>query len=154
MAQNWGNEGVRGAIIEPACAIGTATGDQAIELVGKAADELEYRGPAIFSPLRLQLISCALSRPGIERHAARYFQMTFEGPSRDGVFVVDSGGREVKVQIADSAGRNVSPGEPLSVDVYIPQDRVLSYSVRQVETQGGVAAEHANSVLRFYLDYF
>lgn len=153
LAQEWGHEGVHGAVIEPACAIRTAARDQTIELAGQSVDDLEHRMRPMDSPLRLHLISCALARPGLERRAARYFQMTFEGRSRDGVFVIESGGHKVGVRIADSEGRIVNLGEPVSRDVYIPQDRVLSYSMSRVDYQGGVVMEHGNTVLRFNLDY-
>lgn len=154
LAQDWGRASVRGAIIEPACAIGTAARDQAIELSGQSVDELEHQMRMAASPLQLRLINCALSKPGQERRAARYFQMTFEGRSRDGVFLVESGGRKVGVQIADGEGHIASPGEPVSRDICIPEDRVLSYSMSPVGDQGAAVAGHGNSVLRFHLDYF
>ncbi len=153
VAQDWGRVGVRGAVIESACAIGTAARDQAVEW-GRSVDGRQRQAQLVSSPLLLRLVGCALSKPGVERRAAQYFQMTFEGRAHDGVFVVGSGRQQVAIQIADNEGRIANPGEPVPRDVFIPQDRVLNYSMSRVNAGPQAVAERGASVLRFRLDYF
>lgn len=145
---------MRGAVLESACAIGTRTRDQTVDVESLFAHEWGQGGAGQPNPLSLQLADCTLSNPGEEQVASRYFRIAFDGPSTHEMFAVEGSAKGLALQVADANGRVLRPGVSLPLSARIPEDRVFSYSMRLVSDGGPITFGDYHSTVRFKLDYF
>lgn len=154
LAQDIGRVDVRGSIIETACAIDTLSRDQSIEMATMPVSRIVRDGYGIDQPFTVRLVNCVLPRLGSESAAWRQFQATFDGRADSGFFGVDGSARGVALMIADSRGNIAAPGAPLPLGELVPEDKVLSYSMRLVGNSQTLRAGDYYSTIKFKIDYY
>lgn len=153
-AQGRGRVGMHGSIIETACAIDTASRDQAIQMAVMPISQIIREGVGFSQPFTVKLVNCSLSRLGAGLSAWRHFQITFDGRADSGFFGVEGSAQGVALLIADGLGNTAVPGEPLPLGELVPGNKVLSYSLRLVGNKKVLRAGDYYSTIRFKMDYY
>lgn len=153
-ASDEGRVSLSGAVLESACAISTLTRDQVIEVKSLLTREWLGGGRSEANPIALRLDHCTLSSPGKALPASRFFRLAFDGRSAQGLFAVEGRAKGLALQVVDGQGNVFRPGVALSQGGRIPEDRVLSYSIRLVADGRAVVFGDYHSTLRFKMDYF
>lgn len=155
-AQGWGRVGMRGAIIETACAIDTMSRDQAIQMGLMPVNQVIRDGVGLSRPFVVKLVNCSLSRSGSGSgvSAGRHFQVTFDGPVDGDFFGVAGDAQGVALRIADGFGHVAVPGKPLPLGALGPRDKVLNYSMRLVGNKRELRVGDYYSTIRFKMDYY
>lgn len=153
-AAGWGRVNMQGAVIETACAIDTNSRDQTIDMSVAPLSQIIRDGQGAIRPFSIRLINCVLGR--IDENLAKWqrFQVTFDGRVDNGLFGVDGQARGVALQLSDSEGNIVSPGNPTPLLDITEGDRALNYSLRLVSNQQQLRSGEYTSTIRFKMDYY
>lgn len=153
-AQDWGQVGMHGSIIEAACAIDTVSRDQAIQMEVLPISKVIRDEVGFFQPFTVKLVNCSLSRIGAGLSAWRHFQITFDGRADSGFFGVEGSAEGVALLIVDSLGNVAVPGRPLPLGELVSEEKVLNYSMRLIGNKQILRAGDYYSAIRFKMDYY
>ncbi len=153
-AAGWGRVNMQGAVIETACAIDTHSRDQTIDMSIVPLSQIIRDGKGVTRPFSIRLVNCVLDR--IDKNLPKWqrFQVTFDGRVDNGLFGVDGNARGVALQLADSEGNIVSPGNPTPLLDITEGNRELNYSLRLVSNQQKLRSGEYTSSIRFKMDYY
>ncbi|CAI1243971.1 TPA: fimbrial protein [Serratia fonticola] len=153
-AAGWGRVNMQGAVIETACAIDTNSRDQTIDMSVAPLNQIIRDGKGATRSFSIRLVNCVLGR--IDENLAKWqrFQVTFDGRVDNGLFGVDGQARGVALQLTDSEGNIVSPGNPTPLLDITEGDRALNYSLRLVSNQQRLRSGEYTSTIRFKMDYY
>ncbi|HFF8968845.1 fimbrial protein [Serratia marcescens] len=153
-AAGWGRVNMQGAVIETACAIDTESRDQTIDMSITPLSQIIRDGKGATRAFSIRLVNCVLERIDENLPKWQRFQVTFDGRVDNGLFGVDGQARGVALQLADSEGNIVSPGNPTpSMDI-TEGNRELNYSLRLVSNQQLLRSGEFTSSIRFKMDYY
>lgn len=153
-AAGWGRVNMQGAVIETACAIDTESRDQTIDMSIAPLSQIIRDGKGATRAFSIRLVNCVLER--IDENLPKWhrFQVTFDGRVDNGLFGVDGQARGVALQLADSEGNIVSPGNPTPLMDITAGNRELNYSLRLVSNQQLLRSGEFTSSIRFKMDYY
>lgn len=152
--QGWGQVNMVGAIIETACAIGTLSRDQTINMGILPISQIVRDGQGLIQPFSIRLVSCILTRQDTSLPDWRHFQITFDGSMDAGLFGIEGDAKGVALQLADSQGNIATPGTPLQGGEISAKDMLLNYSLRLVSNHQLLRAGEYTSTVRFKMDYY
>ena len=154
LALGWGRVNMEGSILDTACAIEAGSRDQSIEMFTVPLGQIIRDGSGTGRPFTIHLINCVRTRPDPGLPDWQRFRVTFDGESRNGLFLVHGTARGVALQITDAQGNIALPGKPLPAGDMIPGAMDLTYSLRLVGDQQVLRAGEYRSAVRFKLDYY
>lgn len=149
-----GRVNMQGAVIETACAIDTHSRDQTIDMSVLPLSQIIRDGQGLARPFSIKLINCVLDRIDENLPQWRRFQVTFDGRVDNGLFGVDGAARGVALQLTDSIGNIVMPGNPTPLQPLITGDRELNYFLRLVSNQQRLRSGEYTSTIKFKMDYY
>lgn len=150
----WGRVNMEGAIVNAACAIEAASRDQTIDMKSLPVEQISRDGHGLTRPFTVQLVNCGLSGDDATVSGRQHFQMIFDGNTDGKAFGVIGDARGVALRIADSIGKEVYPGVPMSVENTLTKDLRLNYSMQLVANRQVLRAGDYRSAIRFKLDYY
>ncbi|BEN76224.1 fimbrial protein [Serratia ureilytica] len=150
----WGRVNMEGAIVNAACAIESASRDQTIDMTSLPVEQISRDGHGLTRPFTLKLVNCGLSGDNYANSGRQHFRMIFDGHAEGKNFGVVGGARGVALRIADSIGREVNPGVPMSIEHTLKKDYRLNYSMQLVANNQVLRAGDYRSAIRFKLDYY
>ncbi|WP_248006631.1 fimbrial protein [Serratia fonticola] len=152
--QGWGRVNMAGAIIKTACAIGTLSQDQTINLGSLPASQIARDGQSGIRPFSIQLVNCILAREDKWLPNWQHFQITFEGDNDAGLFGIEGEAKGIALQITDSYGNIAIPGTPLPVGEIAANEMQLNYSLRLVSNHQSLHVGQYSSTVKFKMDYY
>lgn len=153
-AIGWGRVNMEGAIVNAACAIEAASRDQTIDMKSLPVEQISRDGHGLTRPFTVQLVNCGLSGDDTDISGRQYFRMIFDGHADGKNFGVVGDVRGVALRIADSIGKEVNPGVPMSIENTLTKDYRLNYSMQLVANRQVLRAGDYRSAIRFKLDYY
>ncbi|WP_199063789.1 fimbrial protein [Serratia sp. ASV30] len=153
-AQSWGRVNMVGAIIEAACAIGTNSDDQTINLDQLHTSKIIRDGQSRAYPFSIRLVNCTLAQNNVLLADWRLFQITFDGQNNTGLFAVKGKAKGIALQITDSQGNIAIPGTPLPLENRASKETALNYSLRLVGNHQLLSFGEYTSTVRFKVDYY
>lgn len=146
-----GRVSMQGSIISTPCAISTADREQTIDMGIATVSEIVHDGFGVPHPFSFSLVNCDLS--SAPQPEGQYFQTTFDGPVKDGVFQV-SGAEGIGLQILDAEGNIAVPGQPMAGKALVSGSQRLDYVLRLVDNHQDFRPGEYHTTLRFKVDYF
>ncbi|HBS6034008.1 fimbrial protein [Klebsiella aerogenes] len=150
--QGEGRVNMQGSIIDTACAIAVESREQTIDMGITPLSEIIRDGHGRTKKFSIELVNCVLERAGKEDW--KQFSVTFDGESDGGLFGVSGDASGIALQLIDSSGNVVVPGESLPLQNIIPGDLQLNYTMRLVANKNTLKSGDYFSSIRFKLDYF
>ncbi|MCC4106630.1 fimbrial protein [Serratia ureilytica] len=150
----WGRVNMEGAIVNAACAIESASRDQTIDMKSLPVEQISRDGHGLTRPFTLRLVNCGLSGDDKVTSGRQHFRMIFDGNAEGKTFTVIGDARGVALRIADSIGKDVYPGVPMSIENTLTKDYRLNYSMQLVANHQVLRAGDYRSAIRFKLDYY
>lgn len=145
---------LRGSIVDTPCAIDTTSRDQSIDMGATPVAVIARDGRSNTRPFSIRLVNCHLDKTPLAQSSWRYFQVTFDGHSRKGVFLLSGGAKGIGLEIADAAGNIARPGIPMMPGALSEGEQRLDYTMRLVSNEEPLRAGGFNSTLRFKMDYY
>jgi len=151
-----------GEILDTACAIGTNSAYQVIEMDPMPVGRLVRIGEGDPYAFTLHLVNCSLSRndpdrPGEKLPDWQHVRVTFDGePDRQGrSFAANGSSQGVAIHITDSEGRESIPGVPMAkIPLSSARDQVLHYTLKLVGNNQPLSVGSHRAAVRFRLEYF
>lgn len=150
----WGRVNMEGAIVNAACAIESASRDQTIDMKILPVEQISRDGHGLTRPFTLKLVNCGLSGDDTAISGRQHFRMIFDGNAEGKTFGVIGDARGIALRIADSIGKDVYPGVPMSIENTLTNDYRLNYSMQLVSNSQVLRAGDYRSAIRFKLDYY
>lgn len=150
--QGEGRVNMQGAIIDTACAIAVESREQTIDMGITPLSDIIRDGHGRTKKFSIELVNCVLERAGKEDW--KQFSVTFDGESDGGFFGVNGDASGIALQLIDSSGNIVVPGESLPLQDITPGDLQLNYAMRLVANKNTLKSGDYFSSIRFKLDYF
>ncbi|CNC53546.1 exported minor pilin protein [Yersinia intermedia] len=153
-AESWGRVNMVGAIIEAACAIGTNSDDQTINLGPLHTRQIIRDGQSRAYPFSIRFVNCILAQNNMLLADWRLFQITFDGQNDTGLFAVKGKAKGIALQITDSQGNIAIPGTPLPLEKISSKETALNYSLRLVSNHKLLRSGEYTSTVKFKVDYY
>lgn len=150
----WGRVNMEGAIVNAACAIESASRDQTIDMKILPVEQISRDGHGLTRPFTLKLVNCGLSGDNAANSGRQHFRMIFDGNAEGKSFGIVGNARGVALRIADSIGKDIYPGVPMSIENTLTKDYRLNYSMQLVANNQVLRAGDYRSAIRFKLDYY
>lgn len=151
--QGHGSVSMQGSIIESACAISTTDLEQTIDMGVTTVGEIIRDTNVPRRNFSLHLINCDLSSDSADQKPTSEFQITFDGPTKDGIFSV-TGASGIGLQIIDASGYAAIPGQSMPRAILKTGTQQLDYTLRLMGNHERLKAGKYYTILRFKIDYF
>lgn len=148
-----GSVTMNGEIIDAACTIAMESRDQVIEMGVLPVGTLRQQGAGPVRDVDIYLVNCELAKASDPTQSWERFQMTFDGPSDNGLFQVFGEARGVALRLQDVTRRQVIPGEALPAQPIVPPTMRLRYQLQLVADARPLRAGPYQSAIRFKVDY-
>ncbi|MBL3523570.1 type 1 fimbrial protein [Serratia plymuthica] len=150
----WGSVNMEGAIVNAACSIESASRDQTIDMTSLPIEKISRDGHGLTRPFTVKLVNCGLSGDDAVISGRQHFRMTFDGNAEGKNFGVVGEASGIALRIADSIGKEVYPGVPVSIENTLTKDFHLNYSMQLVANSQVLRAGNYRSAIRFKFDYY
>ncbi|MFP2428883.1 fimbrial protein [Enterobacter ludwigii] len=150
--QGQGRVTMTGQLLASACSIHI---DDVWQEVDFGMHGRETRNDALFRdglPVILRLVNCSLEKS----QQWQWVTVTFDGErsaATEPSFAVHGEARGIALQVQDTRGYTISPGEPLPEVVLSPAGNRLDYRLYVVETQEPVQEGDWTAFIRFMVEY-
>lgn len=153
--QGHGNVTIQGEINASACTIDTESIYQTINVGNINISNIIYsNGRNNVYPFNIVLINCMLIGSSLPIKNNKYFEVTFDGLSDSGSFILEGQAKGVSLQVMDSSGQIARPGIPLEKNEINSEKLVLNYSIRLVGNNRNVESGEFYTALRYKMDYY
>ncbi|NIG46414.1 type 1 fimbrial protein [Enterobacter sp. Acro-832] len=150
--QGQGRVTMTGQLLASACSIHT---DDVWQEVDFGTHGRETRNDAVFRgglPVTLRLVNCSLEKSD----KWQWVTVTFDGDrsaATEPSFAVRGEAKGIALQMQDTRGHTVHPGEPLPEVVLSPVGNRLDYRLNVVETKEPVQEGDWTAFIRFMVEY-
>lgn len=145
---------MNGEITDAACNIAMESQDQVINMGVIPLAVINQLGGGPTRDVDIFLVDCELVKDSDPSKTWKTLQMTFDGPSKDGLFEVMGEARGVALYMQDENQQQVLPGQALPEQEITPPTMRLSYKLRLVPDNKPLRAGDYQSVIRFKVDYY
>lgn len=145
---------MNGEITDAACNIAMESQDQVINMGVIPIAVINQLGGGPTRDVDIYLVDCELVKDSDPSKTWKTLQMTFDGPSKDGLFEVMGEAKGVALYMQDENQQQVLPGEALPEQEITPPTMRLSYKLRLVSDNQPLRAGAYQSIIRFKVDYY
>lgn len=145
---------MNGEITDAACNIAMESQDQVINMGAIPLAVINQLGGGPTRDVDIFLVDCELVKDSDPSKTWKTLQMTFDGPSKDGLFEVMGEARGVALYMQDENQKQVLPGQALPEQEITPPTMRLSYKLRLVSDNKPLRAGAYQSIIRFKVDYY
>lgn len=148
-----GRVSMEGAILSSACDITTGDNAQTVAMGSETRGHMKRTGQGEPHPFSISLTHCALAQAD-DPAPWQVLQVTFDGEREDGLFRVGGMASGVALELTDSRGAVIRPGEAVSYRQAAADDIRLDYYLTLKTTTRELMAGDYRAVIRYRVDYF
>lgn len=148
-----GRVNMNGAIISSACDIDTGDGYQEITMPGETRGHIKRTGEGDPQDFSIALTHCALDSSD-EPAAWQSVSIIFDGDEEEGLFRVSGHAGGIALQLQDSQGKVIHPGQPVGWQSSAITDNRLNYRFRLKNTLRDLVVGDYSAIIRYRIEYF
>lgn len=150
-----GHVRMSGEILDTACAIDTGDTAQSINFGTLAVSDLLNNGRSVSVPFTIHLVNCVLNGSDVRgRDHWKDVRITFDGePDGSHHFALKGTGRGEALAIADEAGKEAIPGEPMAATTLVSGSMALHYRMWLTAGHHGLQPGDFRTTVRYFMEY-
>lgn len=142
-----------GSILEAPCDIDVADREQTVGLGIETTGDLRHNAREPGRQIAIHLVNCRAKLEDEGRARMFPFTVTFDGTPDQSLFGVE-GASGIGLQISDTEGNVVIPGQPIPHQTVGFEGMELDYIVRLVGEHSRLLAGNYHTAIRYKIDYF
>lgn len=150
-----GHVHMSGEILDTACAIDTGDTAQSIDFGTLSASDLLNNGRSDSIPFTVHLVNCVINGSDVRGNDHwKDVHITFDGePDGTHHFALHGTGRGEALSIADEAGREATPGEPMPATTLAIGGMALHYRMWLTPDNLALQPGVFHTTIRYFMEY-
>jgi fimbrial protein len=148
-----GRVNMEGTILSSACDIDTGDGYQTVEMGSETRGHMARVSEGEPHPFSIALTNCSLAEAD-NPLPWQFIRITFDGDKSDGLFKVSGVASGVALELTDSNGKIIRPGETVPYQKLTADEIRLDYQIKLKTTMRELMVGDYQAILRYRVEYF